>query len=108
MNTDAVTALMMGAFLATCAYLIHLKASRIADRRRQARLRLSAEAVSRLQAAIDRREVVVLKGDGATLHVFEDIGGVPREVLGGIDAAWLLEAESGSVWHPSKGDRNPV
>jgi hypothetical protein len=106
MNTESSIALAI--FVGTCVSLIHLKASRMADRRRQNRLRLSAEAVSRLQAAIERSEVVVLKGDGATLHVFEDIGGVPREVLGGIDAAWLLEAESGSVWHPSKGDRNPV
>jgi hypothetical protein len=95
MNTESAIALAI--FVGTCVSLIHLKASRIADRRRQARLRLSAEAVSRLQAAIERSEVVVLKGDGATLRV-----------VGGIDAAWLLEAESGSVWHPSKGDRNPV
>jgi hypothetical protein len=104
----AESAISLAAFTVSCGILAYLKASRMANRRRQARLRLSAAAVSRLQAAIDRREVVVLKGDGATLHVFEDIGGVPREVLGGIDAAWLLEAESGSVWHPSKGDRNPV
>jgi hypothetical protein len=94
MNTESAIALAI--FVGTCVSLIHLKASRMADRHRQNRLRLSAEAVSRLQAAIERSEVVVLKGDGATLHVF-----------GGIDGAWLLEAGSGSVWHPSKIDRNP-
>jgi hypothetical protein len=96
MNTDAVTAILMVAFAVTIAYLTYLRASRMADRRRQARLRLSAEAVSRLQAAIDRSEVVVLKGDGATLRV-----------VGGIDGAWLLDARSGTMWTPEVWVNSP-
>jgi hypothetical protein len=90
------SAIALAAYIVIFTHLIHRNASRMADRRRRNRLRLSAEAVSRLQAAIERSEVVVLKGDGAKLRV-----------VGGIDGAWLLDARSGTAWTPEVWVNSP-